>query len=145
MNPLEFLALARQLASGSRESEWRSAVSRAYYGAYHSSHSLVVGCGVRTPKVSNVHEKVPMCLQNSGDANLALAGAKLSSLRSVRNEADYDLRSRKFGSQKAIETYLQIAEEIVDAVVDQHTEKTIRTPLRAYAKNTLRWAVIGTD
>ncbi|MGO9470234.1 MAG: hypothetical protein ACLQVF_39555 [Isosphaeraceae bacterium] len=35
MTGLDFLAVARQLAAVGTEAEWRSAISRAYYAAFH--------------------------------------------------------------------------------------------------------------
>jgi uncharacterized protein (UPF0332 family) len=41
MNPDEFLTLAEQLAGQPSEAARRSAVSRAYYGAFHLARGLV--------------------------------------------------------------------------------------------------------
>jgi hypothetical protein len=35
MNWRDFLPLAARLAGGTTEADWRSAVSRAYYAAFH--------------------------------------------------------------------------------------------------------------
>ena len=35
MNGADFLHLALRLSGGSTEAEWRSAVSRTYYGVFH--------------------------------------------------------------------------------------------------------------
>jgi uncharacterized protein (UPF0332 family) len=36
-----FLAVAQRLAEGSDEADWRSAISRAYYAAFHVGRDLL--------------------------------------------------------------------------------------------------------
>ena len=47
MNPRDFLTLANSLAAGTTEAAWRSAVSRAYYAAFHSTRMLHRDLGFR--------------------------------------------------------------------------------------------------
>lgn len=54
MDGSEFLNLAIRLSSGSTKPEWRSAVSRAYYGAIHMAREFLVSCGVTLPKTADV-------------------------------------------------------------------------------------------
>ena len=50
MTGRDFVACAEQFAQGSSEAMFRSAVSRAYYGAFHEAVSLLHDCGVWLPK-----------------------------------------------------------------------------------------------
>lgn len=100
MDPREFISLAIRLSSSSRESDLRSAISRAYYGAYHVAGELLEGCGIvfsgKELYGADVHRKVRFCLRESGNHDAAKAGEKLGSLRDERNQADYALKLRKF-------------------------------------------------
>ncbi|WP_425615543.1 HEPN domain-containing protein [Anatilimnocola sp. NA78] len=133
----EFLAVAKNLQMGTREAEWRSAVSRAYYAAFHSALTMITSCGVRFGKSSAAHDKLAMCLQNSGNHEVATAGAKLSSLRAKRNNADYDLQSLAFGSSRVAETQIAIAEEIIAAVHGRQADQPLVAAIRSYAKDLL--------
>ena len=42
MDEREFLKVALSLLAGASEADWRSAVSRAYYAAFHVARNLVV-------------------------------------------------------------------------------------------------------
>ena len=50
MAPREFLDLADELLDGSGEASWRSAVSRAYYAAFHTARLLLIHCGFLIPR-----------------------------------------------------------------------------------------------
>ena len=45
MNGRDFLAVARALAAGTTEAEHRSAVSRAYYAAFHAVSAALLSRG----------------------------------------------------------------------------------------------------
>ncbi len=98
----EFVACADRLARSSAEADLRSAVSRAYFGAFHAARSLLQESGVRLPKTEQVHVKVGFCLQDCGEANAGHAGQQLEVLRLERRRADYDLDDDRFtDGQKA--------------------------------------------
>lgn len=46
MDPAEFISLALRLSTSHREADLRTAVSRAYYGAFHLVRELLEDCGV---------------------------------------------------------------------------------------------------
>lgn len=62
MTGRKFLDLASQFAASDAEEWRRTAVSRAYYGAYHLALELVRSCGIVVPK-HDVHVKLQWCLQ----------------------------------------------------------------------------------
>ena len=43
MNWRDFLSLAARLAGGATEADWRTAVSRAYYAAFHVDSNVSAG------------------------------------------------------------------------------------------------------
>ena len=84
MTGRDFVACAEQFAEGLTEAVLRSAVSRAYYGAFHEALALLHACGVWLPKTEQVHVKVGYCLRDCGDPDTAKAGQQLDILRSKR-------------------------------------------------------------
>jgi uncharacterized protein (UPF0332 family) len=91
MNPREFLDVADDLAAGIREGDWRSAVSRAYYAAFHVARRLLRGGGFVVPSGDQVHAYCWLRLSNAGHPDVQEAGRGLSDLRTERNESDYDI------------------------------------------------------
>ena len=87
----EFLTLAESWSHGTREAEWRCAVSRAYYAAFHESRALLNELGFVVPRADLAHAFLWRRLENSGVPTLAKVGANLSFLRRERNRADYDI------------------------------------------------------
>lgn len=145
MSPADFLMLARELATGNRETDWRSAASRAYYAAFHSALGMAVRCGVRFGKSSAAHEKVAYCLVNCSDDELKAAGMALQSLRKARNDADYDLANSGRWSEKHAAIEVNSAAKIIAVVADQEDVETIRSEIRTYARDILGLTVVGND
>src|SRR5947209_2642605 len=79
------------LGTGVREVDWRSAVSRAYYAAFHTARDLLRRCGFVVPRADRAHAYLQMRLFNSGHLDVSQAGNHLETLRRARNVADYDL------------------------------------------------------
>jgi hypothetical protein len=149
MDPREFISLAIRLSSSRRESDLRTAVSRAYYGAYHVACEMLEGCGIvfsgKDLYGSEVHRKVRFCLRESGSHDAAKAGEKLGSLRDERNQADYELKLEKFDAA-TVALLLQATHEIVDAVERCRQDPefaVIRDKLRTYARDVLRLSLVG--
>jgi hypothetical protein len=91
MNERDFLRLARALAAGATEADWRTAVGRAYYTAFHVARRLLEDLGFAVPRADRAHTYLAFRLQNSGDPAVSQAGTDLHTLRQDRNHADYDL------------------------------------------------------
>ncbi|HVC94954.1 MAG TPA: HEPN domain-containing protein [Pirellulales bacterium] len=143
MDPIEFIEVAEQLLDDGNEPRLRSAVSRAYYGAFHAARRFLQDCGVQVPK-SDVHDKLRWCLQESGSSELETCSRRLDTLRAERNKADYDLGDPKF--KKLSPTRLQVRESrVIVATINSMSADTqfsvVRDRLRDYAVNVLRWRV----
>jgi uncharacterized protein (UPF0332 family) len=136
MNPLDFMQTALRLSAGS-EANKRSAVSRAYYSAYHVAREFVTACGVRFPSTAATHEALPWCLSKSGDVVLVTAARELRSLRTSRNEADYDLHRPGFADQTFINRRLQIAQAILTALAASNRAQA-EPAIRQYASSVLK-------
>src|SRR5579864_8909142 len=91
MDVRNFLEVAWSLLEEHREAEWRSAVSRAYYSAFHVSRQLLNECGFAVPRADQAHAYLWLRLSNAGHPDVQKAGAQLSFLRQERNKADYDI------------------------------------------------------
>jgi uncharacterized protein (UPF0332 family) len=102
MTGSDFLACAEKFSKGSTEAELRSAVSRAYYGAFHEALALLHVCGVWLPKTEQVHVKLGFCLRDCGDLGATTAGRELEILRSRRKIADYDLGDNRFAAPSSV-------------------------------------------
>ncbi len=87
----DFLKFAERSATGPTETDWRTAVSRAYYAAFHEARDFLTALGFQTPRADVAHAFLWRRLQNCGHARLALAGSRLNQLRGERNQADYDI------------------------------------------------------
>lgn len=96
MDPNEFISVATQLLAGQGEGRLRSAVSRAYYGAFHVARQFVADCGVIVPIDPLSHRNVQWCLANSAEPPLEEVARRLRSLRDARNDADYELARKRF-------------------------------------------------
>src|SRR5882724_1660193 len=77
MNPLAFYQLADWLIANRRSPDgYRSSVSRAYYGAFHSALQFLEEMGLHIPSTDNKHEKLigvasarrRLCPRNSGSS-----------------------------------------------------------------------------
>ncbi len=112
MNAEQFVTLAIELVSGSTEAHYRSAISRAYYGAFHTARRLLLDMGIRLPKGEQIHMKATFCLHDCGDSMAAEAAVELEALRTERNRADYELDAPAT-RQALAESQVQTAQKIV--------------------------------
>lgn len=139
MDPREFLDLAGELATGMREGDWRSAVSRAYYAAFHVAR-LLQRCGFTVPSGEQAHAYLWMRLSNAGRPDVQRIGSDLSNLRGVRNQADYVLE-RPFDNGTAV-GYVQTAATIIQLLEAVPTtppvQSQITEALRTYERDVLR-------
>ena len=140
MNPRKFLDLANRLAVGDDEEDWRSAVSRAYYAAFHVGRELLTAGGFAAPDGPQGHAYVWLRLANSGNRAVVEAGNQLNALRGQRNRADYDLKD-EFDNLMAI-TQVGVAEDVVRLLDDLAATPAILdevvAAIRVYERDVLR-------
>ena len=67
MTGRDFLPSAHQLAAGGTEAAWRTAVSRAYYAAFHCARELLENMSFRVPRADLAHKYLIFRLSNCGD------------------------------------------------------------------------------
>src|SRR5207249_3553965 len=127
MNPRDILDVADALITGLTEAEWRAAVSRAYYAAFHTARRLLQQCGFLVPHADQAHAYLWLRLANSGHADVRAAGLDLNELRKIRNWADYDLERPL--SHTLAATEVQAATDILELLEATTAEPLIRTQI----------------
>lgn len=144
MDPLDFLTLARRLGEGRPGAECRSAVSRAYYGAFHVADAALRSYAVCLREDGDLHELLSACLSYSDDQELMRAGTALMALRRHRNEADYELRNLKAEGRGRAAKALELADEILTLFSDfaARPEPTRRPALDAMSRAVQRGDVM---
>jgi len=135
----DFLTLAATLATGTSEAAWRSAVSRAYYAAFHVARELLEELGFRVAQADRAHAYLWRRLQNCGDTAVQEAGSDLQDLRHNRNKSDYDFKLSVTKAEALIR--LQSAESVVlrlEAAKVEPVQSAIRDTMKIYERNILQ-------
>ena len=96
MDPKDFLELAKSIyqdRSNLVEARQRTAISRAYYSAFHilKPISVKIDPSIALVTSGEIHEKVITALKKSKEGKHRVLGDKLFTLRGNRNTADYHL------------------------------------------------------
>jgi uncharacterized protein (UPF0332 family) len=139
MTGRDFLAVANALAAGPTEAEWRSAISRAYYAAFHTAREFMNRLRFRVPAGEQAHAYRWLRLSNTGDSAADSIGRLLRDLRGRRNNADYDL-GRPRSLANAADAVMDARDLIsrMDAFVGTPAETAIRDGMRAYEQTVLK-------
>ena len=140
MSGADFLQVADDLIQGTREANWRSAVSRAYYAAFHLARQLLLDCGFDVARADKAHAYLWRRLSNAGQTDLQHAGRDLNALRTARNWADYDL-DRPMDQATAVDK-AENASDIVDLLRTvpglPETLKQLTEAIKSYERDVLR-------
>ncbi len=139
MNSRDFLTLAQTLLAEGFEAAWRSAVSRAYYAAFHVARELLDSLGFAVPRGERAHAHLWLRLSNCGDPKLATTGAALNSLRQDRNFADYDLH-RPLTHANAARS-VRMAEQtirLLETAANEPLRTLIRDTMKVYERDVLK-------
>lgn len=117
MEPRQFLYLAERLAEhGAYPVEFRSAISRAYYAAFHFGLIFLKEMGFSIVQNASAHEEVYQHLNNSGDDELAKAASKMNDLRTKRIHADYELNRPDVEEKKNARMLVQQAVRLIATI-----------------------------
>ena len=132
----QFLTLSGKLVAGTQSgpAEYRTALSRAYYGAFHIAIVFLAELGITLPRD---HGEVCRCLYESGDPDCTEAGRKLSDLQSVRVRADYRLDDSTVERSLAARLGLENAHEIrslLDRCRQEPRSVAIKAGIEAYRR-----------
>lgn len=138
MNWRDFLSLAARLAADPTEADWRTAVSRAYYAAFHVARALLAGLNFTVPRADRAHQYLVFRLSNCGESAAEHAGRDLETLRRLRNRADYDDAPSVTQPQAA--AAVRLAEgiiQVLDAARLEPTRTRIRDAMIVYERDVL--------
>ncbi len=88
----EYLSFAKTLVDDpdAEESALRSAISRAYYAAFHGAKALVLIMGKHVPSTGDAHGKVWHLCRNECGIAVRKIGNSGKNLKDDRTKADYD-------------------------------------------------------
>ena len=112
----DFINLAGKLATSTDEASLRSAVNRAYYGAFHLALAFLEDIERAVPRNANAHVQVARKLQSAGQADAYLAGSLLGDLHTERIKADYRLDHKQIGTSAFARICVETASEIQAAL-----------------------------
>ncbi len=134
----ELLLLSERLARGTCEADWRAAVSRAYYSAFHHAREFFQALGFDVPRSDAAHAFFWRRMENSGHAALKSAGSTLVQLRRQRNRADYDVHETVI-QRDARSVITRAAETIhlIDSLGSGDRQAAIEV-IRTYERDVLR-------
>lgn len=118
MNPDEFIKLAGRIISFGPAGV-RSAVSRAYYGAFNEAMDVLEGIGCGCPRNAKAHNLVVVFLDFSGNAHAKQASSMLSDLHTARLRCDYRLSDK-------------VAEDLDTAKLDVETSERVVSLLERF-------------
>lgn len=130
MTGSDFIALAEKLATSQDEASFRSAASRAYYGAFHLVREFLENIQRSVPRNANAHVLLARQLQRSGQSDAYRAGSLLGDLHSRRIKADYRLEDRRAGTLPFAQFCIDAAKEIESAICVCQAEPA-RSEIRA--------------
>jgi hypothetical protein len=133
----DFLSLANRLAAAATEADWRTAISRAYYAAFHVARQVVIDLGFTVPQADRAHAYLWMRLGNCGETLVQQAAADLHDLRRRRNQADYDLHRPH--RQNMATPQVLLARRIIQVLdgLDAATRTRITDAMKTYERDVL--------
>lgn len=112
IEPRHFHEVATLLADGSDEAAWRSAVSRAYYAAYHACDAW--------------HDRLPLPGSVVGEGGSHQQLCSRLKNPAPGTEAEAARRSRLLGQQlNALRARRKLADYLLQDSIDQHEAKTM--------------------
>ncbi|MFC1758813.1 hypothetical protein ACFL2H_08600 [Planctomycetota bacterium] len=111
MHPKEFITISGRIA-GQGAAGARSAISRAYYGAFHTALLFLEDVDCTLPRNSNQHSLVQHALSNSSIDPAYDAGTLLSDLHGERIKADYRLENTNIETLASAQVAVEMADTI---------------------------------
>ncbi len=108
MDGKDFLDVSKRLCESDYEADRRTSVSRAYYAFFNHIRALLKA-KISLPDTAEAHEKMRQYLHNSGMEEAKDIANNLSTLRTKRNEADYNMSSIDFNKNNCVLSYKRAA------------------------------------
>ena len=112
----EYIVLAGRLvaspASGGAEARFRTAASRAYYGAFHLAVALLTFWGLKVKQNAYGHQEVYNMFWGSGHFEARKVASLLDDLRTERIKADYRMDDPRFQEPPTAMMCVEMAEAV---------------------------------
>ena len=108
MDGKDFLGVSKRLCESDYEADRRTSVSRAYY-AFFNHIKAILKAKISLPNLAEAHELMRQYLHNSGMEEAKDIANNLSTLRTKRNEADYNMLSIDFDKNNCVLSYKRAA------------------------------------
>lgn len=122
MTPKEFIEISAKLVAhtgfASHEARHRTAVSRAYYGAFHAVSEFLQDCELTVRRNAYGHQDAIDYLRKSGDVRARLISGMVDDLRQKRILADYRLEAATFESVTLAKDCVEIASEVLTLLAE---------------------------
>ena len=125
MKPLDYYRLGLQIANNaSSEAQYRTAISRIYYGLHHESCCRYFRREISPPPLNRNrrHTELRDRFNSLGASITSTIGRRLSDLAIARNEADYQLvlplrfKSKSYSAKQLTQIAVSIGEELLQAL-----------------------------
>jgi uncharacterized protein (UPF0332 family) len=137
MDSMDFLNFAKDLLKNDKPINYRTAINRSYYAAYHVAVNLLEKSDVPIPKSGSGHGVVRRYLGNCGIKVIEEAQSKLSNLYSDRIKADYKL-TNKAVEKKANAIKAIYSSENIITTFDKYNSKGNRKKMSEGIKDYLQ-------
>lgn len=129
MDAADFIDFAGKMAApnNSVPAQYRSAVSRAYYGCFHLAKELLGELRFHCKNRENEHQYVQRHFQNCKEEVAKSLGGTLSDLHEYRKQADYQLADMDAETHNFATTCLIMAHEIRSKLQTCRNSATLAT------------------
>jgi len=137
MNGRDFLEVAKNLARSQFEASLRSAISRAYYALLNEAIQFLIELGFSVEHGPGAHGQVYRRLFNCGVSQMDEFSRILDELRTLRNQADYNMKSTDFQNQATSALRVATAAMAIELFNESNKEplrSQIRTGIREYER-----------
>jgi uncharacterized protein (UPF0332 family) len=117
----DYIELAGRLvaspAVGSAEARFRTATSRAYYGAFHLAVTLLTIWGLKVRQNAYGHQDVYNLFWGSGHIEARKVASLLDDLRTERIKADYRMDDPRFQTPQTAMMCVEMGESVKSRLV----------------------------
>jgi len=134
----DFIAVAGKIAATySDPASCRTAISRAYYGAFHLAKTFLAEIAFEPPRSANTHVFIQHRLAGSGQPAAVKVASLLGDLHEDRLHADYNLDNKQIETVARARASVERAMRIQMALVEcanTESKAVIKAGIEGYEK-----------
>ena len=112
MKPSEFVQIGGKIVAFGPAGA-RTAISRAYYGAFHECRATLSRLGIQSPGSGVAHTILPNYFQTAVHPEAIQIGFDLSDLHTYRVQADYSLDAARFEELSVAQNAIVVAVKLL--------------------------------